>query len=223
MKITRLMLPALLAAALLSSSCNTPKTDTARRDGESDAAQNTPATAVSNPAPAPSPAAGIEVMKVANVDGKVTPGSDGAVGGQMAPNFTWMDGSGKERSLKDYRGKVVMLNFWGTWCPPCRAELPDIVKLRNELQSKGFEVIGLGVNERPRGGMTVEAHVADFAQKNNLSYPLLIANGELIEAYGGLEGVPTTFILNAKGEIIDKLIGMRDEATFRRSIEKARS
>ena len=141
--------------------------------------------------------------------------------GQVAPNFTWKGSDGKDRSLKDYRGKVVMLNFWGTWCPPCRAELPDIVRLRKELQPKGFEVIGLGVNERPRGGATVEAHVADFASKNGLAYPLLIANGDLIEAYGGLEGVPTTFIVNGKGEIVDVMVGMRDEATFRQAVEKA--
>ena len=220
MKIPRSLLPALLAAALLSSSCNTPKTDTtARRDGGADAAQ-TPATPAVNTTPAPSPAAGIDVVQIMNVEGKLDPAASGA---QMAPNFTWKDGAGKDRSLKDYRGKVVMLNFWGTWCPPCRAELPDIVKLRNELQSKGFEVIGLGVNERPRNGMTVEAQVADFAKKNNLAYPLLIANGELIEAYGGLEGVPTTFIVNGKGEVIEKLIGMRDETTFRNAIKKAMS
>lgn len=222
MNISRSVLPALLAAALLSSSCNTPKADgTARRDAEGTGQPEAPATKVVNNAPAPN-STGVEVVKVAKVEGQLTPGA--SLVGQMAPNFTWTSADGKERSLKDYRGKVVLLNFWGTWCPPCRAELPDIVRLRKELQPKGFEVIGLGVNEEARsGGSSPEENVAKFAQKNGLLYPLLLVDGNLIEAYGGLEGVPTTFIVNKKGEIVEMMVGMRDEATFRRSIEKAMS
>lgn len=222
MNISRLLLPALVAAAFLSSSCNTPKADgTARRDGEGAGQTETAATKVVNTAPATS-SAGVEVVKVAKVEGQLSTSS--ALVGQVAPNFTWKSADGKERSLKDYRGKVVMLNFWGTWCPPCRAELPDIVRLRKELQPKGFEVIGLGVNEEARaGGSSPEEHVANFAKKNGLLYPLLLVDGSLIEAYGGLEGVPTTFIVNGKGEIVEMMVGMRDEATFRRSIEKAMS
>ncbi len=218
------MLPALFAAALLSSSCNAPKSDgTARRDSGSDeSAVATPTVAASNALEIPNPDGGTDVVQVMSVEGKLT-SRTGGVAGQIAPNFTWKDGSGKDRSLKDYRGKVVMINFWGTWCPPCRAELPDIVKLRKELQPKGFEVIGLGVNERPPAGTSVESHVANFAKKNGLLYPLLIANSSLIEAYGGLEGVPTTFIVNGKGEVVDVMVGMRDEATFRSAIEKAMS
>jgi|GEM_PF-1046443 len=221
MNISRTIVPALVAAALLGSSCNTPKSDVTTRSEASQPGQTTA------PAPAASAAVNaagdVNVVQVLNVEGEVTPGPGGSVTGQPAPNFTWKSSDGSERSLKDYRGKVVMLNFWGTWCPPCRAELPDIVRLHKELQPKGFEVIGLGVNEQPRGGATVEEHVADFARKNGLVYPLLIANGDLIRAYGGLEGVPTTFILNGKGEIVEMMVGMRDEATFRRSIEKAMS
>jgi thiol-disulfide isomerase/thioredoxin len=207
-----------LAAALAVGACNAPKSDgTAKHDS----APPTTTTA-SNQPPQSAPAAEQPTATPAAINVAMVTGVEGVLGAdKLAPNFKWKGADGKDRSLKDYRGKVVMLNFWGTWCPPCRAELPDIVKLRNELGDKGFEVIGLGVGEMPKGGKTVEQNVADFAQKNSLHYPLLIASDDLISAYGGISGVPTTFILNGEGKVIDKMVGMRDAETFRQSIQKA--
>ncbi|MDB5034845.1 MAG: alkyl hydroperoxide reductase/Thiol specific antioxidant/Mal allergen [Chlorobi bacterium] len=237
------MVPAILIAlALAGSACNTPKSDPATRADSAQSErplQGTPATGGGAEVKAiPSTSAGAAgVGGVASMDDESAPASGPGVGrvvsveenvtateGQMAPNFTWKGADGKEHSLKEYRGKVVLLNFWGTWCPPCRMELPDIVKLREKLGAKGFEVIGVNVAEEDRMQnhiQTVEQHVGEFATKNGLKYPLAIANDKVIEAYGGLEGVPTTFILNRKGEIIWKAVGMQREADFRGAIDKA--
>ncbi|MFZ1572482.1 MAG: TlpA disulfide reductase family protein, partial [Candidatus Kapaibacterium sp.] len=92
---------------------------------------------------------------------------------KIAPNIKWTSSDGTSKSLNDYKGKVVMLNFWATWCPPCRAELPDIVKLRNELGPKGFEVIGVSVSERLQPGTTIIQLLSKFMNSNKMSYPML--------------------------------------------------
>jgi len=215
MKVQRII-PIVLLASLYSFGCNTPKTDGTAKHDEGTSA-TTPATPASNAetTAAATPADGIHVTDIVNVEGSVSSGT------KVAPNFSWKGADGKDRSLKDYSGKVVMLNFWGTWCPPCRAELPDIVKLRKELQKNGFEVIGLGLGEQARGGKTPAQRVAEFAKTNGLDYPLLLADERMAEAYGGIEAVPTTFIVNGKGEIVEKMIGMQSYEAFSEAVKKA--
>lgn len=210
-----MMLFAVALATLTVAGCKSNKTDGAltRNDSQNNstvAAQPQP----SQPPPLPTTGAVANVSRLKSVQNK---------GGKMAANFTWMGSDGKEHSLEEYQGKVVLINFWGTWCPPCRRELPDLVKLRNELGPKGFEIIGINVNEQAPGGGSVIDHVNSFAQKNGLAYPLVIADDEqtLESAYGGIRGVPTTFVVNRKGEIINTMVGGRDEATFRKAIEAA--
>lgn len=150
---------------------------------------------------------------------------------KVASNFSWVDKDGTTKSLADYKGKTVMVNFWATWCPPCRAELPDIVKLRNELGPKGFEVIGVSVNERVQPGKTVVQHLEEFMSANKMEYPMLYlqvdneANmkitGELIAAYGGISGIPATFIVDKNGNITQNFVGGQSEATFKQAIEAA--
>lgn len=137
----------------------------------------------------------------------------------VAPEFSWRGDVGEDGSLADYRGNVLMINFWGTWCPPCRRELPDIVALRDELSPRGFEVLGVALNERPKGGMSVTEQLSLFAEANNMKYPLLIANTEIIMAYGSPPSVPTTFILDREGKISSVHVGLRSEAEFRAAIE----
>lgn len=218
------ILPIVIIASLYSFGCSAPKTDGAAKPDGGQAAQTTPSSSSgtsttpavnSETTGAASTMAGIHVTDVLNVEGSVSGG------GKAAPNFTWKGADGKDHSLKDYSGKVVMLNFWGTWCPPCRAELPDIVKLRKDLEKDGFEVIGLGLGEQPRGGKSPAERVAEFAKTNGLNYPLLLANEQLAEAYGGIDAVPTTFIVNGKGEIVEKLRGMQSYDQFSAAVKKA--
>jgi thiol-disulfide isomerase/thioredoxin len=224
MKISYIMSVPMLAAALVAG-CSAPKSDGAakydtaqeRSESTAPAATQAPATAGKASAPPPMLAAMPAVAKVTDVESGGDPSE-----GKMAPNFTWSGSDGKAVSLKDYRGKVVLINFWGTWCPPCRAELPDIVKIREELAPKGaFEVIGLNVGEEAAGdGTSVEAVVGRFAQQKGIHYPLALANNDLLKAYGGIESVPTTFVLNKNGEVIARMVGMKREEDFRRAIQK---
>ena len=227
MKIVCFLSVPLLAAAL-AAGCSAPKSDgaakhdTAQERSESAAPQGAATAGSAAPAgkpvsPPPMIAAMPAVAKVTNVESGGSPDE-----GKPAPNFTWSGADGRPVSLKDYRGKVVLLNFWGTWCPPCRAELPDIVKIREELAPKGsFEVIGLNVGEEaPGDGTSVEAVVGRFAQQKGIHYPLALASNDLLQAYGGIESVPTTFVLNKNGEVVARMIGMKREEDFRRAIQK---
>lgn len=139
----------------------------------------------------------------------------------VAPVFSWKDVAGNEHSLEDYRGKVVLVNFWGTWCPPCRRELPGLAKIRKELGTKQMEIIGINVGEQPRQGKTIEENVAAFASSNSIGWPLVIASDEVVTAYGGIEAVPTTFVIDRDGKIAAKIVGARAESDFREAIEAA--
>lgn len=163
---------------------------------------------------------------VTTVSGKPLPqGSvvDYSTGAHAAPVFSWKNKAGQSRSLEDYRGKVVMVNFWGTWCPPCRRELPDIVRLRDKMADKGLEVIGVAIGEENRlpAGVTVEQHLAEFAGNNDLRYPLVVGNGDIINHYGGISAVPTTFIVNREGKIVNMLVGGMSEERFQQVVEAA--
>lgn len=150
---------------------------------------------------------------------------------KVASNFSWVDKDGTTKSLADYKGKTVMVNFWATWCPPCRAELPDIVKLRNELGPKGFEVIGISVSERVPPGKTVVQLLEEFMSANKMEYPMLYlqvdneanmkVTSELTTAYGGISGIPSTFIVDKNGNITQNFVGGQSGETFKKAIEAA--
>lgn len=135
----------------------------------------------------------------------------------QAVNFTWVDVTGKTVSFKDYtNGKVVFLNFWGTWCPPCRREIPDIVTISNELKDKDFVVIGIALER----GNNPEKKLEAFMEANGIKYHNFLADKSLTEAYGGISSVPTTFIIDKNGKIVEKIVGMQTKEKFMQSINK---
>ena len=132
------------------------------------------------------------------------------------PNFDFTM-NGKKMNFKDFsKGKVIFINFWGTWCPPCRREIPDIIKINEELNGKKFMVVGMA-SERVADPV---AKVAEYATANGLNYPNFIITKELVDAFGGLEAVPTTFIVDGNGNIVEKIVGMRDKETFMAAIKR---
>ena len=135
-----------------------------------------------------------------------------------APNITWKNVDGSRGSLKDYRGSVLLVNFWGTWCAPCRRELPDIVSVRREFGPKGFEVIGVAVNERPTGGRSIPQNLAAFAEVNGLEYPLVVDDSKVSAGYGQPPSVPTTFVIDRKGRVVNVLVGARSAEEFRKVV-----
>ncbi len=125
-----------------------------------------------------------------------------------APDFQLKDVFGKTTlDPRDYRGKVVLINFWATWCPPCRQEIPDLIKLYKKYQ-KDFVVLGLSVDKNGTQG------VRDFVKKMKMPYPVALATQDVVFDYGGITGIPTTFILNRQGELVQKIVGFRNFEQF---------
>ncbi len=133
---------------------------------------------------------------------------------KQAANFALKDLQGKTVKLSDFQGKVIILDFWATWCPPCRKEIPHFVALQKEYGEKGLQVIGISLD---RGGVRV---LKPFARKYKINYPILLGNSEVGKKYGGIVGIPTTFIINQKGEIVKKFIGYREKAIFESEVKK---
>jgi len=112
-----------------------------------------------------------------------------------APAFTLTNLEGKSISLADFRGKVVVLDFWATWCPPCKREIPDFIDLQKEYGSRGVQIVGIALDEPEK--------VRAFAQQNGMNYPVLLGSDEVTMRYGGIEGIPTTFIIDKSGRIVN--------------------
>ena len=126
--------------------------------------------------------------------------------GVSAPNFSLPDLEGKTVSLTDFKGKVVLLNIWATWCAPCVAEMPSMEKLYQELKGEDFELLAISVDEEG-----AEA-VKPFMEKHKLSFPVLLdTKGEIKNLYQAT-GVPESFIIDKNGMIVEKIIGPRDWA-----------
>lgn len=143
----------------------------------------------------------------------------GATQKGFATDFSWMNGN-KSISFKDItKGKVVFLNFWGTWCPPCRKEIPDIVKLDKDLPDKDFVVVGIAL-ERERNQQKAVQLVSKFADSKGLNYNIIVDDGKISKAYGPISAVPTTFIIDRDGRIVETMQGLRSYETFLSSIKK---
>lgn len=127
-----------------------------------------------------------------------------AVEGNAAPDFTLKDLSGKPVQLSTLKGKVVLVNFWATWCPPCREEIPSMVKLNQAMQGKNFQMLAVSIDE---GG---KAAVEEFFKRSGATLPALLdTDGQVSRRYG-TTGVPETFVVDPKGVIRKKVVGGLD-------------
>ena len=129
-----------------------------------------------------------------------------------APAFTLTDLNGKSVSLSDFRGKIIVLDFWATWCPPCRREIPDFIDLQREYGSRGVQIVGIALDEPEK--------VQAFARQNGMNYPVLLGSDEISMKYGGIEGIPTTFIIDRDGKIVNRFEGFRPREVFEAEIKQ---
>ena len=127
--------------------------------------------------------------------------------GRPAPDFTFPDLVGRKISLSDLRGKVVLVNIWATWCPPCRDEMPSMQKLYDRFKGEHFEILAVSIDADGR-----EA-VAPFMRKMNLTFPALLDPKEKIRGLYRITGVPESFIIDRNGILVQRIIGPLDWAT----------
>jgi thiol-disulfide isomerase/thioredoxin len=166
--------------------------------------------------------------------GELVPATEGnapqyisPLNGKPAPAFALNDLSGKKISLADYKGKAVMLNFWATWCGPCRIETPWIVELRNKYAAQGFEVLGVDTEgddlqkDDKAGWAKASAAAAKFAAEEKILYPLLLDGDSISRDYGGLDNLPTSFFVDRKGVVVAAQVGLTSESDLESKIQKA--
>lgn len=139
----------------------------------------------------------------------------GKLQGQPAPDFTLSTLDGKKMTLSDFRGKAVLLNFWATWCEPCKVEMPWFVDLQKKYASQGLQVVGIAMDDAS------PADIASFAQKLGVNYPVLIGKEEVGAQYGGIEYLPSTFYIGRNGKILDHVFGLVSKSEIETDIQKA--
>jgi peroxiredoxin len=129
-------------------------------------------------------------------------GTCAASEGKANFDFTLKDMNGASVRLSDYKGKVVLLNFWATWCGPCKVEIPEFVEVYKEYKDRGFEILGVLAMDEPS-----PEELKAFADAYHMNYPVLRANQEFEDAHGPLWGLPTTFVIDRQGSICTKHMG----------------
>src|ERR1700740_1195296 len=132
-----------------------------------------------------------------------------------APDFTLDSLDGKTVKLSDLRGKAVLLNFWATWCTPCKIEMPWFVELQNQYGGQGLQIVGVAMDDSSKDD------IAKFAKDMGVNYPVLIGKEAVGDAYGGVPALPETFFIGRDGKIIDKIMGLRSRSEIEDSIKKA--
>ena len=131
-----------------------------------------------------------------------------------APNFALKDANGKVVHLADYKGKVVLLDFWATWCGPCAVEIPWFTEFQRKYKDQGFEVVGVSMDDDGWKAIT------PFVQQKKINYRVVLGDDKTGDQYGGLEALPTTFVIDRYGRIASVHVGLTNKKDFSNAIEK---
>jgi thiol-disulfide isomerase/thioredoxin len=131
-----------------------------------------------------------------------------------APDFTLQSLDGRTVHLTDYRGKAVVLNFWATWCAPCKIEMPWFVELQKQYGQEGLQFVGVAMDDaNPR-------EIAQFAEDMGVNYPILVGKESVGDAYGGIPFMPETFFITRDGKLVDKILGLKGRGEIEDDIKK---
>ena len=139
----------------------------------------------------------------------------GSASQTAAADFMLKATDGSTLKMSDYKGKVVILDFWATWCPPCRRSIPDLIALKNEFGPQGFEIIGVSVDT------DTKSEVAPFVERTGINYPVVFGNMQVYQQYGGIKVVPTSFVIDTEGKIVKRYEGIVPLETYRADIRNS--
>jgi thiol-disulfide isomerase/thioredoxin len=135
--------------------------------------------------------------------------------GQLAADFNLQALDGNTVHLSDFRGKAVLLNFWATWCQPCKIEMPWFVELQKQYGPEGLQVLGIAMDDAG------PEDVAKFARDVGVNYPVLIGKEAVGDAYGGVQFLPETFYIGRDGRVVDRVFGLKSKSEIEDDIKKA--
>jgi thiol-disulfide isomerase/thioredoxin len=148
---------------------------------------------------------------------------DNTEAGKPAPDFTLKDLDGKNIALSQYRGKVVLVNFWATWCDPCRVEIPWLIEMQQKYSAKGFTVLGIAMDEEGKSVVAPfvqkEQFEIDGGGKSLMNYPIVIGDEEVVDKFGGLFGYPTSVLISRDGKLIKRITGLISYDEIAKAIE----
>jgi thiol-disulfide isomerase/thioredoxin len=133
----------------------------------------------------------------------------------VAPDFTLESLDGRSTHLSDFRGKAVLLNFWATWCGPCKIEMPWFVELQKEYGAQGLQIVGVAMDDSSKDD------IAKFTHDMGVNYPVLLGKEAVGDAYGGVPALPESFFIGRDGKIVDRIIGLKGRGEIEDSIKKA--
>jgi peroxiredoxin len=136
--------------------------------------------------------------------------------GKKAPAFVLKTQDGRKVSLAEYKGKAVLINFWATWCVPCKLEMPWFVDLHKQYGEQGFEILGVDEDEAKD-----RSQIGKFAKKIGVNYPILIGDDAVSKAYGGVEVLPTSFYVGRDGKVVEEAAGLISRDEIEANIKKA--
>jgi thiol-disulfide isomerase/thioredoxin len=125
----------------------------------------------------------------------------------LAPDFTLKLTDGKDIKLSDHKGKIIIIDFWATWCPPCRRGIPDLVEIQKKYQ-KDVLIIGISLDNETK------SDVVPFIKQYGINYPVVYGTMEVIKAYGNIQAIPTSFVVDQAGQIVDQHIGLVDKSAY---------
>ena len=139
-----------------------------------------------------------------------------------APELTLKDLDGKDLSLTQYKGKVVLVNFWATWCEPCQVEIPWLIEMQQKYAAQGFTVLGIAMDEEGASVVTPWVQKERFdvnGAKSQMNYPIVIGNDAAADKFGGLLGYPTSVLITRDGKIVKRITGIISYEEISKSIE----